>query len=333
MGCFNRLMFVLMICIGIFSGMVIFPENLRAELRVIDSTQAITLQASTCEELGPAIDAIVQWATRLGDKAIGPRPIPELTTSGKACRVVVDSIVPDYVRKYNGTRAVVDDGINCWNTSLVLAKLLPSFRNTTSEEMQFWMNSPLCRQLSALEPPQAGDVITIREARTSDLSYNEIHGLIYVGGGLVFSKNGASASQPFALQTQQDVYDTYSVGNLNPQCEKSEGTPQDCLGFTNYYRCMTIDEYVQGLKNGIIKSTSENVPTAYFKVDACMKQIEGQLTEDLMGGEVLTQEARYFLRTVLEVLEAQANGELVKNPGEFLWVSVLTRIGALKRQI
>jgi len=273
-----------------------------------------------------------------------PAVLPETQTapSGGKCVLVVDSIVPERVRKYNGKRAVVDNSVNCWNTSLVLAELLPAFRNTTGEEMTFWMDSPLCRVIEPGQEPLPGDIITIRSPHSDGTGYNEVHGLIHVGGGLAFSKNGAAASQPFELQTLQGVLEMYGAAEEPAHCYQAAAVPNGgCRSYTSVYRCQTLDEYVQSVRRspGVV---SEEQLGAYAELDNCLREIENRWMADRLERDAyLDPAARALLRASLAAIEALANQELVKlqevggkdNPEAFLWISLLTRTSALQKQL
>jgi hypothetical protein len=148
-----------------------------------------------CSQIKSNIDSIKQW-TLSRSAPCSEDPKISADTANKYCRADVSSCLPPEVISYSAKEAFVN-GPNCWNLAMVMSGVLPALRYSTAEEMAFFMNSPLCRQLKPGEKKRPGDIGAIR---TDD---KEFHGFMWVSDDIVFSKNGFDRNAPYALQLKQ----------------------------------------------------------------------------------------------------------------------------------
>lgn len=80
--------------------------------------------------------------------------------SAKSARMTVVTCLPTFAREHHGKKLYVE-GPNCWGTAMGFKALSPKPRFMWSEEMIYWMESPLCRKLSVGESLRPGDIINV----------------------------------------------------------------------------------------------------------------------------------------------------------------------------
>jgi hypothetical protein len=174
--------------------------------RTIDNRLILS---DSCTELMQRMFEIKEW-TLMIEKRECKYSEPKTSNEGM-CIVDATDCVPEYVKKYHGL-SPADHGPNCWNLALVMSGLLPVLRESSPEEWEFYLTSPLCRQLDPNEPPEMGDIGSI-EAR-SHLDKGHVHGFIYVSDTISYSKNGTTISAPYSLQPLSRIIHNYGVGRL-----------------------------------------------------------------------------------------------------------------------
>jgi len=80
--------------------------------------------------------------------------------SAKSARITVATCLPAFAREHHGKK-LYKEGPNCWGTAMGFKALSPKPRFMWSEEMNYWMHSPLCRKLSPNEKKEPGDIINV----------------------------------------------------------------------------------------------------------------------------------------------------------------------------
>lgn len=117
----------------------------------------LLLTGSNCEELLKQQAAICEWKRSLNETN---GVVNKCQKSGKKFQLKISGCLPGFVKTYQNKKQVYS-GANCWGTALSFKKhsLLPRF--VWSQEMKYWLDSPLCRVLDVGEKKQAGDIITI----------------------------------------------------------------------------------------------------------------------------------------------------------------------------
>jgi hypothetical protein len=198
-----------------------------------------------CDEINLRMAELKKWTQSLENRECSFGELKE-SSSGGNCIVDVSDCLPDYVQKYHGL-SPSDSGPNCWNLSLVMAGLLPAIRESSDKEWDFYLSSPLCRELDPNEPLKMGDLGSI-EARGED-NKSHIHGFIYVSSEMVYSKNGLSISSPYKLQPLKNMNEVYEIGEMpEGECRYHCG-PQTLSKFLNKEE---INKYPKGVPGGEI---------------------------------------------------------------------------------
>lgn len=203
-------------------------------VQISRDSEKVILQGKTCLEIESEIENLKKWTEKLGEK------------SGKTtcsciknhCSSDVTDILPKLVKSTQSTCSAFD-GPNCWNGVLVGSKLTSHLRYTSSEEMSFWMKSPLCKEKQKDEPLLPGDIVAIRDELD-----DEVHGFIHISENLSYSKNGMSKQSPYSLQSPDKVYELYGV---KKDCRNliSNKISYNCKNYSKIYTCSSMEDYLK----------------------------------------------------------------------------------------
>ncbi len=133
---------------------------------IAGANNSVILRGPNCARLVENHRAFCQWRRGLE---------PEFTLSAAeerkleaSCQVLsatraqlsVQRCLPEFARQHHSKR-LFNHGPNCWGTALGLKGHTSRPRFMWSEEMHYWMDSPLCQKLPVGEAPQAGDIINV----------------------------------------------------------------------------------------------------------------------------------------------------------------------------
>lgn len=191
-----------------------------------NSDNRLILSGDTCDEVLEEATNFKLWKARLEGK-------DDLVVKGQikiqqGCKIDVTDDIPKFILQYHDTNSIYN-GPNCFNFALVVAGLLPGLKPTSNEEFDVFINSPLCQRVHNKNLLRAGDigVYSSKNSKTDATVFN--HGFIYISDKLVLSKNDQSVRAPYSVQETQAMY--------NQQYE-------DPNFFTEYYRCMSFDEFI-----------------------------------------------------------------------------------------
>ncbi|MGE3611415.1 MAG: hypothetical protein AB7I27_17615 [Bacteriovoracaceae bacterium] len=214
----------------------------QTQFDIVTKDKSLYLQSKDCKILQNEVQAITAWTKRLG----GPVEPPKCQCHGilnwKLCEVNVDHALPKMMSE-RANKGSFFDGPNCWNASMVSAKLSSYLRYTSDKEINFWLNSPLCKEREQNESPQAGDIIAIRERAASN-NVQEVHAFIHISNDLSFSKNGFYSTQSYSLMPPNDVFSKYKVTE-NCKIQASETNKDDCQRWASYYSCHSMEDYLK----------------------------------------------------------------------------------------
>lgn len=113
----------------------------------------LVLTAKSCDVLIKQHEAICAW-----NKSPLPSKTCRKTQNGFA--ITVSSCLPKFVKE-NQNKKNYKSGANCWGTALSFKGHAQKPRFIWSEEMNYWIDSPLCRKLAPHEKKLPGDIINI----------------------------------------------------------------------------------------------------------------------------------------------------------------------------
>lgn len=169
-------------------------------------------------------------------------------------------------------------GPNCYNSALFLSGLLPSKRYSGPEEVEFWLNSQFCHQLSPEDVLEPGDIQVVRyNGVSSNVPTNILHTMTYLAKDLLFSKNGKDDS--YLFMTQERVHSPF-VYPLQEGCTEvvsSTTTGGECLWWINAYRCQNPTSSLASM----VSKSSTKVQQAYNKTQKLDCEFNSNLKPDI----------------------------------------------------
>ncbi len=195
---------------------------------------SIVLTGENCDFIKRQTSALSNWKQNLNE--IPTKPVSACSCDSFRCYMTVDEVLPAFVKNYQDINAG-RWGPNCWNTVLLASKILPVARFSPPEEMNFWMTSPLCKEVHESEMPQPGDIAAIR-----DSNLNEVHASVFITEELSFSKNALTTLASYQLQSSIGIFSIFPVQFT---CRHRNGNPSDCPTYVNYYRCSSFADYTK----------------------------------------------------------------------------------------
>ena len=222
-------------------------------------TNDLILTSKSCSELQAQSEAICAWS-----KKPQVRNTCRKTQSGYA--LTVSSCLPDFVKQFQNKKNV-RSGANCWGTALSFKKHAIKPRFIWSQEMTYWLNSPLCRKLSVGEKKMPGDLINMfgpeyafGKDETTNTGYkfwealypgrnlksavengytgyhHFLHTETYVSDILTFGKDSPSKDDKFSFKQMNEVYgrprETECQENqaLDPHFREYQNPPKEIRG-------------------------------------------------------------------------------------------------------
>ena len=280
----------------------------------------VYLKGQSCASLKEEAENIRQWAASIGESTTEKVRCDCNAIAKTNCVLDVKGIAPKILKQFQFKRPDIS-GPNCWNTSLVAAKILPHARYTTPEEMNYWMNSPLCKERDSMDEVRPGDVIAIR-----DKANGEVHGFTYLSNKMAFSKNGFHRSSPYTLQDTKGVFDVYGVA---PECQKITGTSDSCKMRGNIYKCESWDSFWEKNKKHMSKDSS---------VDKVIDQMACYTSSVLFNADKKSIKGMGVVTDTIDAIQELALSNLneastVSEAEKIYWERAQYRVAALKVQI
>lgn len=298
-----------------FSSFTFAQSNLfNKHVKVTREGERIFLQGKDCKLLDGEAMALAKWTMSVKEHA----PRLACVCNRGVCKKEITVTIPDFVEAYQ-FKHVTTDGPNCWNATLVAAKIVPQVRYTSDYEMNFWMHSPLCKERKAGEELEPGDIIAIRRS-----DHHEVHGFVHISENLSFSKNGYDKRIPYSLQDPKVVFDTYEVPE---NCRRANGQPKNCSAYAIYYSCTSMDDYLK--KNPIKEEVTKK---AYEQ----MLDAECRISEAVLSGKG-SQELKTLIFATLDIIGEFAYDTLMTGKyspeDKVIWQALVHKSKSLKDQI
>jgi hypothetical protein len=124
------------------------------------SSNNLILNAKNCELLNTQHQAICDWKKSNDSDFAQPNPSSYLcrASANGTFNMTVSSCLPTFVKMHQHKK-LYKHGANCWGTALSFKKISLRPRFIWSQEMTYWMNSPICRKLSVGEEKRSGDLL------------------------------------------------------------------------------------------------------------------------------------------------------------------------------
>lgn len=214
-----------------------------------------------------------------------------------ACEIDFTECVPKHVAQYAQTMAA-KSGPNCFNLALVLKGILPALRYVPPNEISFYMQEPLCKQIAKNQSLNAGDIGIIR----SESSKNFAHAFIYISEKLSYQKKGVHYNEPFELKATSKIFQDEQI---NPDCGKLNYDEKQCAWAAVYFRCQSMEQYLEKNKkwpDEILQSLD-----SLNKYDACAEKhtIKKELLSDVAISSLLetTKTLAFYLKNQSELIQ------------------------------
>lgn len=209
----------------------------------------LILTGSSCDVLLKQQVALCSWKKKVVPN-FTPKALDkscQLVKKGRYKLLVLDCL-PEFAKEYQDKK-LVHDGPNCWGTAMSFHKLSSKPRFMWPQEMQYWMDSPVCRKLGAGEPRLPGDVINVyapekipsndrqeidpgtkfwkalyptRHTPIPDVEvtgseytgyHRLLHSVTFVSDNLVFGKDSPAFDDKFYFHPLSEVYGRPRKGN------------------------------------------------------------------------------------------------------------------------
>lgn len=155
----KRILSLLLLSISILAQAL----SAKAELLGIERGKdgALVLTSQNCETLQRQSEAIREWRSTIEPdfRPHSARPVCAKRTGG-LFELRVGECLPDLPREFH-EKALYRSGPNCWGTTMSLHGLFSKPRFMWSEEMLYWLDSPICRKLNPGEEKHPGDIVNM----------------------------------------------------------------------------------------------------------------------------------------------------------------------------
>lgn len=273
----------------------------------------IFLKGPNCDVLDKEAKSLAEWTKKVKEV---PSAQEQCSCANSVCTKRVTAVLPRIVNSTQFVKPQIS-GPNCWNASLVASKIIPQLRYSTAQEMDFWVNSPLCKEKKGSAALAPGDLIAIVHK-----TEGQYHGFIHISENLSFSKNGFDTENPYTLQDPKNVFKTYDV---KPECERTDN-PSKCTTYAKYYSCMTMEEYRQsrGSQDKELKDAIKSMGVLECSLTRSLFTLDPSDTVDniiLMNIEVLN-----------EMISEIYLEKKFKPEDAVLWEGLYYQIGSISQQ-
>lgn len=236
----------------------------------VSAKQELILTSSKCEELINERNQLCEWKKSIQPEFVIPKYINNTCLPAGKGRVKlhISECLPDFTKDYQNKK-LIHDGPNCWGTAMSFKKLSLTPRFMWPEEIQYWMESSLCRKLSPKEKLIPGDIVNVYAPEKLDESelnaqdagstfwsvlYPErftkpeatgytgyhrlLHSVTFVSPNLAFGKDSPSNLDKFYFHAMEEVYgrprnedhDCQENQVMTPHIREYHKTPQKIRG-------------------------------------------------------------------------------------------------------
>jgi hypothetical protein len=147
-----------LLCVAPFSA--VFAADLGIQ---VGSEQQLILSGASCTKLLEERAAICEWKKTLDPSFVIPTDAEStrcsISKNGTASLSIV-TCLPEFVKDYQ-QKPLYEGGADCWGTAMSFHQISKKPRFVWSEEMLYWLDSPMCRKLDVGEKPLPGDVMNV----------------------------------------------------------------------------------------------------------------------------------------------------------------------------
>jgi hypothetical protein len=313
-----------------FLPTTLFAAQMYDNIQVVRNENTEVYLTAKCDTLESKIQSLIVLNKKIENKTPVVADLNLHKNENNFCSVNITSLIPEKIENLHDTTTAYP-GPNCWNTSLFINKIVQSRRATAEEEMTFWMNSPLCRELKEAEIEKPGDIIALRGNSTDKPI--EMHGFIFLTKDFAFSKSGYDTQFPYEFVSSEYVYQAFALGDYgdykpDPECRRVIGKPDanKCSVYGNVYRCISYEQYFRTAKFSSKK--------AFKKLDLKISVFEDKLSNAVVLERDFTKEKGAALDSELAEIENEYKKYIKFHPKDsILWESIRVRIISYHIQI
>ena len=278
---------------------------------------AIVLTGENCDFIKRHTSALSNWKTNL--KEVPKKISSNCSCDSFRCYMNINEVIPEFVEHYQDVNAG-RWGPNCWNTVLVVSQILPVTRFSPPEEMNFWMSSPLCKEVQENDVPQPGDIAAVR-GRNQD----EVHASIYITDELFFSKNAVMTSASYRLQSSIGIFSIFPV---QFSCRHRSGNPSDCTTYVNYFRCTSFADYAKN-QNIILTNRYKELEALVLKQEQMVSKVifEWKTNPDLQhASPEILRDIQLKMNSIHDEVTGRANDITASPDQHLIWNGLKFRI-------
>lgn len=196
----------------------------------------LILTGKSCANLVKQKTALCDWKKQAEPAFVATKdPYSCKVVSGKATLSIL-SCLPTFTKNYHNLK-LARSGPNCWGTAMSFKKLSLKPRFMWPEEIEYWIDSPICRKLDVGEAKEPGDVVNVygpeylmkeelteKDAGTiwRDTLYpgkfkaakgegytgyhRLLHSITYITSDMAFGKDSPSKDDKFYYHPMSEVY-------------------------------------------------------------------------------------------------------------------------------
>lgn len=290
----------------------------------------IFMEVDDCEIATRYLNDILAWSKSISEEkptcSINQNNVSK--NKNISCKYEITNCLPNLARELEGLK-LEENGPNCWNTALILKKILPKIRFTDASEINFYMGPPLCKQLDNHETRLPGDIGLIRQYIGN--TPEEQHAFIYINDDITFQKTGFDSQYPYGLTSNESMFKEFDVSKRTEcRSNKIDNNKPNCYANTEYFRCISMDEYLKKKPE-----TEENK-----KIRKKIVQYEDCLQKRLLANQPLSNEASNGLSASIdaiaekftEAIKEDKNFKL-KDEKNFYLVSMFMQLYSIKEQL
>jgi hypothetical protein len=286
---------------------LIISFSFAQEVSFIDKKPKYFLEAKTCMELNNQIDQFN--LLKLKQPSLKSKCLCQ-----NKCRIEISSLLPEKLIKLLSMSR--EEGPNCFNSVLFL-KGIASSPSYSEAELEYWLDSPLCTQVSPGQP-KPGDIINFTYISDITKKYAQMHSFLHLSNEMVFTKDGPEKKESYRITNYKDVIEKF--GGLEPDCKnitKFQGSKIGCEKISTYYRCEKFEDFISKEVD-----IDLNVLNSYKKLKSESQCITGDLSNS-------NKKMNELAAQNLKILNALASDNLKIPNFESLPTSIQAKINNL----
>lgn len=313
----------------------------------------LVLVGNSCQELKDVLTNICQWNNHYSNSRIN---ISDVVAKEKCLKnqnrysINIKNCAPEFTLNYH-EKKLINEGPNCWGTAMSFQHYTIKPRFMWPEEMNYWMQSPLCKEVLKNEQAKPGDIINVyapdyifeeeiavtdagmelTKILTPDLylpihksGYTGfdrlLHSAIYIHPKLSFGKNSPDKADRFFYHPPSEIYGRPPKGE--EECQENSDIQINFRKVGNptkhhrrkcayFTKVYRCENFTHYFQN--LKVTGKNKD--YLDTVKALSSIQADLFPLLTSNVRSLQKCEYdLLKVQIHSIVAEAKKELKKKP-------------------